>query len=138
MPYRGDVRPQQAWSMLGEDHDAVLVDVRTRAEWTFVGVPDLTALGKTPLFVEWQTLGDPSPNPEFVAALESQGVTPERTLLFLCRSGGRSAAAANELTGRGYAHCYNVVTGFEGDLDTASHRGMQVGWKADGLPWRQS
>jgi len=138
MTYKGDVGPQEAWNMLGEDAKAVLVDVRTRAEWSFVGLPDISTLGKTLVLVEWQGFPDSCPNAEFASQLESQGLGADDVLLFLCRSGGRSAAAAHLMTAQGFNQCYNVAGGFEGDLDESHHRGARGGWKADGLPWTQS
>jgi rhodanese-related sulfurtransferase len=78
------------------------------------------------------------PNPEFVAALSSALSDKETPLLFLCRSGARSAAAAKAMTAAGYSTCFNVADGFEGPLDAQAKRGAAGGWKAAGLPWRQT
>ncbi|MBM3646258.1 MAG: rhodanese-like domain-containing protein [Alphaproteobacteria bacterium] len=136
--YAGDVAPAAAWKLLGERKDAVLIDVRTRAEWNYVGLPDLESLGKKPALIEWQVFPSMQPNPEFVAALS--GALPDRAapLLFLCRSGARSAAAAKAMTAAGYSTCLNVADGFEGPLDAQAKRGTSGGWKAAGLPWRQT
>lgn len=138
--YAGDVSAEETWRVLSENPNAVLVDVRTRAEWSFVGVPDLAAIGKEPHLAEWQSFPSMSVNPSFgaevAAALgEARKSAP---VFFLCRSGARSKAAAIALTGKGFARCYNVVGGFEGDLDGERHRGRRGGWKAAGLPWSQS
>jgi rhodanese-related sulfurtransferase len=135
--YAGDITPEQAWKILAEDADAVLVDVRTRAEWNYVGVPDLTELGKETVFVEWVTFPEGQRNQDFVAALRHAGVSDNQQVVFLCRSGQRSIGAAEAATADGVAKAYNVTDGFEGGLDPAGHRGA-VGWKALGLPWRQS
>lgn len=137
MSYAGDIAPSEAWKMLSQDKAARLVDVRTRPEWSFVGVPDLSGLGKQTLFLSWQDYPAMQINPAFVADLAR--TIPDRAapLLFLCRSGARSKAAAMALTAAGYARCYNVSEGFEGNLDGERHRGRIGGWKAAGLPWVQ-
>lgn len=129
--YAGDLTPEQAWQMLESDPDAVLVDVRTTAEWQFVGVPDTTALGRPTQFVVW---GDP--NADFVTQLRAHGVE-QGPVIFLCRSGVRSISASIAATGAGLGPAYNVLDGFEGGLDQDGHRGG-AGWRAVGLPWSQS
>jgi rhodanese-related sulfurtransferase len=136
--YAGDLAPKQAWSLLAEEPKAILVDVRTSAEWTFVGVPDLASLGKQPVFLSWQVFPSMQVNPDFAAALEAEDPDQDSPIIFLCRSGGRSKAAAVAMTERGYRRCYNLVGGFEGNVDGSGHRGTQGGWKASGLPWKQS
>ena len=136
--YAGDVTPATAWKILSERANAVLIDVRTRAEWNYVGLPDLDSLAKKPALVEWQVFPNMQLNPEFVAALSSALPDKEVPLLFLCRSGARSAAAAKAMTAAGYSTCLNVADGFEGPLDAQSKRGGKGGWKAAGLPWRQT
>ena len=136
--YAGDVMPAVAWKILGERKDAVLIDVRTRAEWNFVGLPDLAGLDKKPALVEWQVFPTMQPNPDFVSALSGAMADKSAPLLFLCRSGARSAAAAKAMTAAGYSTCLNVADGFEGPLDAQAKRGAAGGWKAEGLPWRQT
>ena len=136
--YAGDLGPPEAWRVLEEEPGAVLVDVRTAAEWAYVGLPDLRRLGKQTLCVAWQTFPGLQHNPEFLAQVEAAGVGREQTLLLLCRSGVRSRHAAAALTAAGFARCYNVAEGFEGDRDEAGQRGRLGGWKARGLPWIQS
>lgn len=137
MSYAGDITPQQAWQLLCDDPDAVLVDVRTDAEWRFVGVPDLTELGRDVVYVEWNR-SDGQSNEGFVADLQAAGVTAgERPVVFLCRSGNRSIGAAEAATAAGISPSYNVLEGFEGNLDEHAHRGLG-GWRTAGLPWRQS
>jgi rhodanese-related sulfurtransferase len=135
--YAGDVTPDEAWRLLTEDPAAVLVDVRTQPEWVLVGVPDLTGIGKEAVFVSWQLFPAMNENPNFSAELASHNVTPDQKVLFICRSGNRSAAAARAMTARGFANCYNVIEGFEGELDSARHRGSLGGWKVKQLPWIQ-
>lgn len=142
-PQISEVGPREAWKILSEDKGAVLVDVRTRPEWSFTGVPDLSDIGKDPILLEWKSWPDMTPNPGFAGELlEKVSGLPSR-LLFLCRSGARSMqaaeAAAEALRDRGTpVECINVAEGFEGDLDRDDHRGGLNGWKARGLAWRQS
>lgn len=136
--YAGDVAPETAWKILSEQQDAILVDVRTRAEWNYVGLPDLESLAKRPTLIEWQVFPSMQPNAEFVASLSAALPDKGAPLLFLCRSGARSAAAAKAMTAAGYSTCLNVSEGFEGPLDAGAKRGMSGGWKAAGLPWRQT
>ena len=135
--YAGDVAPQEAWDLLSREPGALLVDVRTRPEWLFVGIPDLSKLGKKPLFVEWQVFPSMQVDGRFADKIRAAGATPDTPLLFVCRSGGRSKAAAIALTQQGFKHCYNVSGGFEGPPDTQRHRGHVDGWKAVALPWVQ-
>jgi rhodanese-related sulfurtransferase len=135
--YAGDLDPKAAWDLLEKEPEAVLVDVRTLAEWQYVGVPDLSPVARRAQFVEWQRFPDGSPNPDFVGQVSEVAPDPEVPVLFLCRSGVRSKAAAIALTEAGYARCYNVAEGFEGDKDAQGHRGTVGGWKVAGLPWLQ-
>ena len=136
MSYAGDITPLESWKLLNENPESVLVDVRTEAEWKWVGVPDLSDLGREVVFVEWNTAAGRNEN--FVEDLIRAGVTPgERPVIFLCRSGNRSIPAAEAATAAGIAPSYNMLEGFEGQLDAAGHRGA-TGWRAEGLPWKQS
>lgn len=135
--YAGDVSPREAWAELQANPDAVLVDVRTRPEWGFVGVPDLSALGKEVALISWQVYPDMARNANFVAEVAALGLKPEAPVFFLCRSGARSRSAAIAMTANGFSACYNVAFGFEGDPDDARHRGRLNGWKASDLPWVQ-
>jgi rhodanese-related sulfurtransferase len=136
--YAGDLSPTAAWRMLEQIANAVMVDVRTTAEWAYVGGPDLRALGKSVIAIEWQVFPSMRVDPDFATRLADL-VGPDRNapLLMLCRSGVRSAAAARAMTAAGYRTCLNVAGGFEGALDEQNHRGATSGWKADGLPWSQ-
>jgi rhodanese-related sulfurtransferase len=138
MSYAGDLTPAEAYELLGSDPEAVLVDVRTRAEWSYVGTPDLSALGRDLVLAEWVTFPEGAPNPDFVDTVSSATPRKDAPVIFLCRSGVRSIAAANALTAAGFSNAYNVTEGFEGPTDEAGHRGSAAGWKARGLPWKQS
>ena len=130
LPYAGAVTPEEAHTLLNALHNAVLVDVRTQAEWNFVGgVPGAVC-------IEWKSFPGMLPNPDFLAQLQARAPA-DAPVLFLCRSGARSHDAAIAATAAGYAHCYNVLEGFEGDRDAHGHRGALNGWQAAGLPWQQ-
>ncbi|MDX5368055.1 MAG: rhodanese-like domain-containing protein [Alphaproteobacteria bacterium] len=132
---------QAAWDLLTSDPDAQLIDVRTRAEWTFVGIPDLAGVRRQPILVEWQVFPSMEVTPGFTAVLDQalleKGVPENAPLLFLCRSGGRSMAAAQAMAGHRAGRLVNISDGFEGPTDAEGHRGAVAGWKASGLPWRQ-
>ncbi|MBL1072856.1 rhodanese-like domain-containing protein [Nocardia sp. 2] len=140
MSYAGDITPKQAWELLRDNPDAVLVDVRTEAEWRFVGVPDTSGIGRPTALIEWVDFSG-TRNPRFVdqlkQALADRNSESDAPVIFICRSGQRSIGAATTATALGFAPSFNVVEGFEGALDAQGHRG-QNGWRADGLPWRQS
>jgi rhodanese-related sulfurtransferase len=139
--YAGDISPSEAWRILSETAAAQLLDVRTQAEWNYVGLPDLAALGKKVVLSEWQSFPGGARNPHFpeeaAVRLEQLGAVPTAPILIICRSGARSRAAAIALTERGYTQAFNIAGGFEGDQDENGHRGFVNGWKAEGLPWRQ-
>lgn len=135
--YAGDVTPQEAFDALMRDAKAALVDVRTQAEWSFVGLPDLRAADRQPVLVEWQSYPSMARNADFAAEVARAGIGKGQPLYFICRSGGRSRAAAIAMTAEGYGPCYNVAGGFEGNRDAEGHRGTVEGWKAAGCPWRQ-
>ena len=134
--FLGDVGPTQTWRDLQNRVETVLVDVRTRPEWAYVGGPDLASLGKPVAQVEWLVFPTMQHNPRFLKELQAHGVTPEQTVYLICRSGVRSRQAAEWLAAHGYT-TYNVADGFEGQLDANGHRGVG-GWRAEKLPWRQS
>ena len=112
--YAGDLTPQQAWAMLVEHPDAVLVDVRTEAEWRFVGMPDTSTLGRNAVLVEWNTAD--GPNESFLDEISAAGVPTdtEAPVLFVCRSGQRSVSAARTATEAGMSQCLQRVRGLRG------------------------
>lgn len=136
-----DVNVEEVWERLRQDPSAVLIDVRTQAEWAFVGVPDLSSLGKVPVCLEWQHYPGGQLNPSFTSQLQSElaarGVSEDAELFFICRSGHRSLHSAEAMAKTGYRACHNVAGGFEGPPDNEGHRGSVSGWKAAGLPWSQ-
>lgn len=123
----------QAWEML-QDPDTVLIDVRTNAEWSFVGVPDLRTVGKEVRMIEWTSFPTGQHNENFLESAVD-GLSPDQPVLLLCRSGARSKAAGQALMAAGFTRAYNITAGFEGPLGPDGHR--SGGWK-DELPWQQS
>ncbi|NHO31040.1 rhodanese-like domain-containing protein [Acetobacter fallax] len=131
-----DVSPQATWQALEENSAAQLIDVRTPAEWLFVGMPDVSQIGRAVHPVSWQLPGG-LVNSQFLEELSATGATEGQPLYFICRSGSRSRAAAKAAKQAGFGPVFNVADGFEGPLDAHSHRGGSAGWKAAGLPWQQ-
>jgi rhodanese-related sulfurtransferase len=136
-----DVSVLETWRRLEGDPKTVLVDVRTRAEWAFVGIPDLSKINREVMLIEWQTFPDSRTAPDFTerlsAALTAKNVEKNTEIFFICRSGGRSRMAAEAMAEAGYHHCRNVEEGFEGPLDAGRHRSGVAGWKFAGLDWVQ-
>ena len=140
--YAGDLLSTDAYGLIAREARSTLVDVRTQAEWAYVGTPNLRSLGKAPLFLEWQSYPsmqiDPGFSERLSTMLDAQGVSRDAPVLFICRSGARSRNAAIAMTRHGWKQCYNVSDGFEGALDPLGHRSAVSGWKAAGLPWTQT
>jgi rhodanese-related sulfurtransferase len=140
----GAMTPDEAWAAMRDDPRAMLVDVRTQAEWAFVGTADTRPIERPQCFIEWKSFPDMRPNERFLAVLRAEiHRTGATSLYFICRSGGRShdaacAALALRDDSNPALSCTNVLEGFEGDLDGESHRGSSGGWKARNLPWRQT
>ncbi len=132
-----NVSPRVVFEALGSDKQARLVDVRTDAEWSYVGLPDLAETGQDPVLIPWQVFPSMQVNGAFVDHLRQAGLTPENKLYFLCRSGVRSVAAAKAAAAAGFSQVFNIADGFEGPPDEDGHRGIIAGWKADKLPWQQ-
>lgn len=128
--FEGALTPQEAWEILQHAPGARLIDVRSRAEHDWVGrIPNA-------IEIEWQTYPGMQPNPYFSIELK-RAADPESLLLFICRSGVRSAAAATAATAAGFPNCFDVLEGFEGDKDASGRRGTVGGWRLAGLPWSQ-
>ena len=130
LAYGGGVAPPVAWQLV-QRREAVLVDVRSGEERKFVGhVPDS-------LHVAWASGTSLTRNPRFVRELESRIGGKDAVALLLCRSGKRSALAAEAAAKAGFTHVFNVLEGFEGEIDGAQQRGKDDGWRFHGLPWVQ-
>jgi rhodanese-related sulfurtransferase len=140
--YAGDLLAIDAYALLEGDASSVLIDVRTNAEWAYVGTPDIQTLGKTPLFLEWQSYPSMAVDADFAARLDAllheKGIERGAPLVFLCRSGARSRQAAIAMTNAGWGPCFNILDGFEGPLNGSRRRGGAGGWKAGGLSWTQT
>jgi len=131
LPYAGALLPAEAHAVLQQVPGAKLVDVRTQAEWDYVGhIPDS-------VLVEWNTYPGGQRNPAFLRELEAQVAKTDAPVMFLCRSGARSHHAAQAATRAGYPSSYNILEGFEGDKDENGHRNTVGGWRVAGLPWTQ-
>jgi len=129
LPYAGAMTPKEAYEVWQAAPGAILVDVRTRAEWDWVGrIPGAVE-------IEWMSYPGNQPNSHFLAQLKQQ-VDPEALVMFICRSGARSDKAASLARQAGYSEVYNVLEGFEGDKDANGHRGTIGGWRHAGLPWQ--
>jgi rhodanese-related sulfurtransferase len=103
----------------------------------FVGLPDLSSVDRRPVLQSWQVFPAMEVDGNFVAEISRQIPDRDAPIVFICRSGGRSRAAASAVAAAGYRRCYNLAGGFEGNPDAQRHRGKTDGWKAAGLPWIQ-
>ncbi len=133
-----NVTAQAAWQALAADKRAQLIDVRSAPEWAFSGVADLSSIGKKTITVSWKDYPTMEQNPSFEQQVSQAIPDLDTPLYFLCKTGGRSLAAAMAMSGNGYAQCYNIEQGFEGDRDSRGRRGTMNGWKASDLPWEQA
>ncbi|MBC3931654.1 rhodanese-like domain-containing protein [Undibacterium curvum] len=132
-PYAGTLTPTEAYTLLQQHDQAILIDVRTNAERDWVGRVVLAEAQHHA--VQWSLYPGGTPNPDFLTQLAD--ICPDKAtpLLFLCRSGVRSRHAAKLATEHGYTHCFDILEGFEGDKDTQGHRKSVGGWCQHGLPW---
>lgn len=124
--------PKEAYAFLNENPEALLIDVRSEIEFLFVGHP------KGAIHVSWNDGPDWEVNPHFVGEVKKlAGHGTDRPIVLICRSGNRSVTAGEALTEAGFSKVFNVLHGFEGELDDQHHRGSVSGWRFDGLPWEQ-
>ena len=131
LPYARALLPREAHAVIQNVPEARLVDVRTQAEWDYVGhIPES-------VLIEWNTYPSGERNPRFVEQLQARIAKREAPVIFLCRSGARSHHAAVAATQAGYPNSYNVLEGFEGEKDPHGHRGTVGGWRFAGLAWVQ-
>jgi rhodanese-related sulfurtransferase len=127
-----NLNPKQSWAVLENNPAAVLIDVRTNIEHSFVGHPPKA------VHVAWKEFPGMQLNAGFVDQVKQHAADKTAPVLLLCRTGVRSVEAAKALEAAGYQHLINIVGGFEGALDANKHRGNVDGWRFDGLPWEQS
>lgn len=131
LPYAGALLPAEAHVLMQQIPGAKLVDVRTQAEWDYVGhVPES-------VLIEWNTYPSGQRNQQFLEQLQSKVPKTDAPMMFLCRSGARSHHAAMAATQAGYSNSYNILEGFEGDKDADGHRNTVGGWRVASLPWTQ-
>lgn len=131
LQYAGALLPAEAYAVMQELPASKLVDVRTQAEWEYVGhIPES-------VLIEWNTYPTGQRNPDFLRELQAQVPKGDAPVMFVCRSGARSHHAAQAATQAGYSNSYNVLEGFEGDKDANAHRNTVGGWRFAGLPWIQ-
>ncbi|MDG2365399.1 MAG: rhodanese-like domain-containing protein [Methylococcaceae bacterium] len=124
--------PLEAWDFIQSNPEAILIDVRTKVEFSFIGHP-INAI-----HIPWKEAPDWQINPHFISTAQQYLDNTNTPVLLLCRSGARSLAAANALAEKGYQNLINISEGFEGDLDAQKHRGTLGGWRYHNLPWEQT
>jgi rhodanese-related sulfurtransferase len=127
--YKADISPDDAWQMLKNNNQSMLIDVRREEEWKQIGYPDVSSLGDKIIKL---TLDE-----NFASSLSSLINDKAFELLFICAAGSRSSQAALMLTELGYKNCYNIVGGFSGYSNEISHATPIRGWQASGLPWKR-
>ena len=131
------INSRQCFEKLSKVPDSHLVDVRTKPEWLFVGLPDLQSLQKKTVCVSWHVYPSMEINVNFESEILESGINKQDTVFLICRSGQRSSDAAKFLASRGFINCCNVVDGFEGETGTDHQRSTVNGWKYSKLPWKQ-
>ncbi|NWG39541.1 MAG: rhodanese-like domain-containing protein [Hydrogenophilaceae bacterium] len=125
------LQPKEAFEFLQANPNAVLIDVRSEMEYLFVGHP------KDALLIPWQDGEYFDINPDFLGHVRKAS-SINRPVVLICRSGNRSKIAGEFLEKNGLPEVYNVLHGFEGDLDAQRRRGTVNGWRFEGLPWEQT
>lgn len=139
LTYAGNLSPTETWQHLADNPRAIIIDVRTPEEWAYVGHVDVDDLDREVVYVSWLFYPGMGINTEFVEqVVEAAKPEADTPMYLLCRSGIRSAYGAHALFEAGFTACYNVVGGFEGDIDDNHRRGTVNGWKVAGLPWDQN
>lgn len=137
------INPSDAFELLKNNPDSVLVDVRTFEEFDSIGVANPAEFNNRMILLPWQLMPSMEVNESFEDQLEAEtqklfgDKAKEAKIIFMCRSGARSYQAANHSLMNGYQHCYNLNNGFEGDVNDSGQRGQVNGWKASSLPWGQ-
>jgi rhodanese-related sulfurtransferase len=130
-----ELSPKEVYHALTENENSLLIDCRTRAEWVYVGIPDIRETKGQLALIEWSDITGQQ-NLNFVNQCQEQA-SADTEIFVICRSGVRSAAACMSLVQNGFEKVCNVREGFEGDLDSHNHRSLTNGWKYHQLPWHQ-
>ena len=132
-----NISSQECFKKLSIEVHSQLIDVRTKPEWIYVGVPDLSSINKKVIFVSWQVYPEMGTNKFFENQILESNIKKDNNLYFICRSGNRSNNAAEFLASRGFSNCFNVIDGFEGKLNHERQRTLIDGWQFNNLPWKQ-
>ena len=132
-----NISSQECFEKLSIEVNSQLIDVRTKPEWVYVGVPDLSSINKNVIFISWQVYPEMGTNKFFENQILETNIKKDDNLCFICRSGNRSNDAANFLISRGFSNCFNVIDGFEGKLNHDQQRALIDGWQFNNLPWKQ-
>ena len=132
-----NISSQECFEKLSIEVHSQLIDVRTKPEWIYVGVPDLSSINKKVIFVSWQVYPEMGTNKFFENQILESNIKKDSNLYFICRSGQRSYNAAEFLTSRGFSNCFNVIDAFEGKINHERQRALIDGWQFDNLPWKQ-
>ena len=132
-----NISSQECFEKLSIEVNSQLIDVRTKPEWIYVGVPDLSSINKNVILISWQVYPEMETNKFFENQILESNIKKNDNLYFICRSGNRSYNAAEFLTSQGFSHCFNVIDGFEGKLNHKHQRALIDGWQFNNLPWKQ-
>ena len=132
-----NISSQECFEKLSIEVNSQLIDVRTKPEWIYVGVPDLSSINKNVILISWQVYPEMETNKFFENQILESNIKKNDNLYFICRSGNRSYNAAEFLTSRGFSNCINVIDGFEGKLNHKHQRALIDGWQFNNLPWIQ-
>ena len=132
-----NVTSVECFRKLSEISNSYLIDVRTKPEWEFIGVPDLSSLNKKTIFISWQVYPEMKINSSFKNQVIESNIKQDDKIFLICRSGARSLNAAKFLISCGYNYCFNVSDGFEGDKNNRSQRSTINGWVYHNLFWKQ-
>ena len=132
-----NISSRECFEKLSTEVHSQLIDVRTKPEWIYVGVPDLSSINKKVIFVSWQVYPEMGTNKFFENQILELNIKKDNNLYFICRSGNRSNNASEFLASRGFSNCFNVIDGFEGKLYHESHRALIDGWQFNNLPWKK-
>jgi len=127
----------ECFNKLSEISNSYLIDIRTKPEWEFIGVPDLSSLNKKTIFISWRMYPEMKINSLFENQITESNIKKNDNIFLICRSGNRSFNAAEFLTSRGFTNCINVKDGFEGEIGPNHQRSTINGWKYYKLPWKQ-